>query len=46
LLQGWLTCGVLGFSAQAYYRWIKTPVSDRDLADAYLTNAFPEDSSS
>jgi transposase InsO family protein len=35
-----LTCGVLGFSAQAYYQWIKTPVSDRDLADAYLTNAL------
>jgi transposase InsO family protein len=35
-----LTCGVLGFSAQAYYRWLANPVSDRDLADAYLTNAL------
>jgi len=35
-----LTCGVLGFSTQAYYRWLAKPVSDRDLGDAYLTNAL------
>jgi putative transposase len=35
-----LTCGVLGFSTQGYYRWLANPVSDRDLADAYLTNAL------
>ena len=35
-----LTCGVLGFSAQGYYRWRAKPVSDRDLADGYLTNAL------
>jgi len=35
-----LTCGVLGFSPQAYYAWLARPVSDRDLADAYLTNAL------
>ncbi len=35
-----LTCGVLGFSAQAYNAWLARPVSDRDLADAYLTNAL------
>jgi transposase InsO family protein len=35
-----LTCGVLGFSAQAYYRWLARPVSDRDLEDAYVTNAL------
>lgn len=35
-----LTCGVLGFSAQAYYSWMARPVSDRDLEDAYLTNAL------
>ncbi len=33
-----LTCGVLGFSAQAFYKWCKQPVSDRDLVDAHLTN--------
>ena len=33
-----LTCEVLGFSTQAFYKWRKNPVSDRDLADAYLTN--------
>ena len=35
-----LTCGVLGFSAQAYYAWLAIPVRNRDLEDAYLTNAL------
>jgi putative transposase len=35
-----LTCGVLGFSAQAFYKWQSRPCSDRDLDDAYLTNAI------
>jgi putative transposase len=35
-----LTCGVLGFSTQAYYKWLADPVSNRDLEDAYLTNAL------
>ena len=35
-----LTCGVLGFSAQAYYKWRADPVCDRDLLDARLTNAI------
>jgi hypothetical protein len=35
-----LTCGVLGFTAQAYYSWLANPVSDRDLQDAYLVNAL------
>ncbi|MGN6089117.1 MAG: IS3 family transposase [Actinomycetales bacterium] len=35
-----LTCGVLGFSPQAYYAWRAAPVSARDLEDAYLTNAL------
>lgn len=35
-----LTCGVLGFSAQAFYKWQAHPVSDRDLDDAYVTNAI------
>lgn len=35
-----LTCGVLGFSPQAFYKWRANPCSDRDLDDAYLTNAL------
>ncbi len=35
-----LTCGVLGHSRQAYYAWLADPVSQRDLEDAYLTNAL------
>jgi putative transposase len=35
-----LTCGVLGHSTQAYYAWLRQPVSRRDLADAYLTDAL------
>jgi putative transposase len=35
-----LTCGVLGHSTQAYYAWLSAPVSRRNLADAYLTNAL------
>jgi transposase InsO family protein len=35
-----LTCGVLGFSAQAFYKWQSRPCSDRDWRDAHLTNAI------
>ena len=35
-----LTCGVLGFSAQAFYAWNKNPTSLRDLEDAYAINAL------
>lgn len=35
-----LTCGVLGFSPQAFYKWRARPVSDRDLDNAWLTNAL------
>lgn len=35
-----LTCGVLGFSAQAYYKWLANPVTARDLQEAYLINAL------
>jgi transposase InsO family protein len=35
-----VTCGVLGFSPQAYYKWRARPCCDRDLEDAYLTNAI------
>jgi transposase InsO family protein len=34
-----VTCRVLGFSKQAFYAWKRNPISARDLADAYLTNA-------
>lgn len=33
------TCRVLKFSRQAYYAWLASPVTARDLDDAYLTNA-------
>jgi hypothetical protein len=35
-----LTCGVLGFSPQAFYKWRARPCSDRDWHDAQLTNAI------
>ena len=31
-----LTCGVLGFSTQAFYKWQARPCSDRDWADAHV----------
>jgi putative transposase len=34
-----VTCRVLGFSKQAFYAWRSSPVSQRDLQDAYLINA-------
>jgi len=35
-----LTCGVLGFSPQAFYKWRAQPCSNRDLDDAYATNSL------
>jgi transposase InsO family protein len=35
-----LTCGVLGFSPQAYYAWRADPVTDREWADAHTINAL------
>ena len=35
-----LTCGVLGFSPQAFYKWKRRPCSDRDWADAEAINAI------
>jgi transposase InsO family protein len=35
-----LTCGVLGFSPQGFYKWHAQPVSDRDWADAHVINAI------
>ena len=37
-----LICRVLGFSTQGFYRWRKSPVTDRDWADAHLINAALE----
>jgi putative transposase len=34
-----VTCRVLGFSKQAFYKWRKSPVSQRDWDDAHLINA-------
>lgn len=34
-----VTCRVLGFSKQGYYRWRASPVTERDWADAHLINA-------
>ena len=34
-----MTCRVLGFSKQAFYKWSKHPVSQRDGEDAQLINA-------
>src|SRR3712207_385963 len=34
-----VTCRVLGFSTQAYYKWLANPVSQRDWDDAHLINA-------
>lgn len=35
-----LTCGVLGFSNQAYYKWRDRPISKREWDDAHLVNAI------
>ena len=34
-----VTCRVLGFSTQAFYKWLADPVSQRDWDDAHLINA-------
>jgi putative transposase len=34
-----VTCRVLGFSTQAFYKWKRRPVSDRDWDDAHVINA-------
>jgi putative transposase len=34
-----VTCRVLGFSKQAFYRWKTDPITDRDWDDAHLINA-------
>ena len=35
-----VTCEVLGFSRQAFYKWQHQPMSDRDWDDAVLVNAI------
>jgi putative transposase len=35
-----LTCRVLKFSPQGYYKWLKRPVPLRDYENAYVTNAL------
>jgi putative transposase len=35
-----VTCEVLGFSRQAFYKWQANPVCDRDWDDAHLVNAI------
>lgn len=35
-----VTCGVLGFTRQAFDRWCRRPYSDRDWDDAHVTNAL------
>ena len=37
-----LTCGVLGFSTQAFYKWGAQPVSDREWDDAHLVNMIKD----
>ena len=34
-----VTCRVLGFSKQAFFKWRRQPVTDRDWSDAHLINA-------
>lgn len=34
-----VACRVLGFSPQAFYKWVKNPISARDWDDAHLINA-------
>jgi len=34
-----VTCRVLGFSKQAFYKWRANPVTTADLERAYLINA-------
>ena len=34
-----VTCRVLRFSTQGYYKWRRSPCCDRDYENAHLTNA-------
>lgn len=35
-----VTCGILGFSRQAYYAWAASPITDRDWDDAHVVQAL------
>jgi putative transposase len=35
-----VTCRVLGFSTQGFYKWAANPVSQRDWDDAHLIDAI------
>ena len=35
-----VACRVLKLARQPYYRWLASPVGDRELAEAYLANAL------
>lgn len=35
-----VSCGVLKLARQPYYRWLKTPVTETELAEAYRANAL------
>lgn len=35
-----VACRVLGLSPQGYYKWLRSPVSDRDWADAHLIDVL------
>ena len=37
-----LTCGVLGFSTAAYYKWCGKPISTREWDDAHLVNVIKD----
>ena len=37
-----VTCRVLGFSEQAYYRWLKQPVSAREAEEQHLIGVLRE----
>jgi transposase InsO family protein len=35
-----VSCRVLGLARAPYYRWLRTPIVDNELAEAYLANAI------
>ncbi|WP_378079936.1 hypothetical protein [Aeromicrobium camelliae] len=35
-----VTCRVLKLARQPYYRWLKSPVTDSELVEAYRANAL------
>lgn len=40
-----VSCRVLNLARQPYYRWLQSPLSDRELETAYVTNAVMIDDS-